>query len=42
MAFRAAAARRPTKPLKLTAESVGATDPRCRSGFPEMARPWYR
>ena len=30
----------PNKPLKLTAEQVSAIDPRCRSGFPGVGRPW--
>ena len=30
----------PNKPLKLPGERVGAIDPRCRSGFPGVGRPW--
>lgn len=30
----------PNKPLKLPAESGAATDPRSRSGFPGVSRPW--
>ena len=30
----------PNKPLKLTAEQRRPIDARCRSGFPEVGRPW--
>ena len=31
---------RRSKPLKLSAEQLGAIDPRSRSGFPGVGRPW--